>query len=51
MTGFLTKKNKHKRGFKYSDMSGHEDYLHASLQLFHLAVRRDMQNMNPGGER
>lgn len=31
-------------------MSQHDDYLHALLQLFHQAVKLDMQNMNPGGE-
>lgn len=32
-------------------MSRRDEYLHALLQLFHRAVKLDMQNMNPGGGR
>lgn len=46
----VTKPNT-KRGLQYSNMSRRDDYLHALLQLFHQAVRQDMQNMDPGGER
>lgn len=44
-------KTKDKRSPQNSDMSQHDAYLHALLQLFHQAVKLDMQNMNPGGEK
>lgn len=47
MLSSLTK-TKYKRGLQNPNMSRHDDYLHALLQLFHQAVKLDM---NPGGER
>lgn len=43
-------KTTYKRGLETPSMSRHDDYLHAPLQLFHHAVKLDMQNMNLGGE-
>lgn len=41
-------KTTYKRGLETPSMSRHDDYLHAPLQLFHHAVKLDMQNMNLG---